>query len=151
MHSFPHNSRNDRLISYSRGARLSLKHEHYVSACAGIDDLHDDPEEVCIDEGDMLADYVSMTRRIHDGAFSPQLLHGTVFELGAVHYLNRDSLTCVGSFQALRSPNYTEVSHSNNNFESVAGWPCWPVLIRHYAIASVLCCQPSPFCLHHSL
>ena len=151
MHCFPHNCRNDRLISDSLGTRLRLQHVHYVSACTGIDDLHDDPEEVRIDESDMLADNVSVTRRIHNGAFSSQFLHRTVFKLRAVDYLNRDSLTCVGSFQALRTPNDTEVSHSDDDFESVAGWPRRPVLIRHYAIASVLCCQLGSVGLHHSL
>ena len=151
MQRFPYNSCNYRLISYSPGTRLRLQHVHYVSACTGIDDLHDDPEEVCIDESDMLADNVSVTRRIHDGAFPSQLLHRTVFKLGAIDNLDRDSLTCVGSFQALRTPNDTEVSHSNDDFESVAGWPCRPVLIRHYTIASVLCCQPGSFCLYHLL
>ena len=75
MHRFPHNGRNDRLISDSPGTRLRLQHVHYVSARTSIDDLHDDPEEVRIDESDMLADNVSVTRRIHDGTLSSQLPH----------------------------------------------------------------------------
>ena len=75
MHRFSNYSSNDGLVSYSPRTSLSLQHVHYIGTSASIHDLHDDPKEVRVDKGDMLAYNVPVTRRIHDGTFTSQLLH----------------------------------------------------------------------------
>ena len=141
MHRLTDYCRYNRFISDPVDLCLLPQHIHYICASTSVYDLHDDPQEVCINEGHMLTDYISMSTCVHDCTFSPELLHRRVLKLGTINYLDRDCLASMGSLEALCSPNDSEVTHAYDNLQSIARWSHWPAMVWHDTIASMLSCQ----------
>ena len=54
VHRFHQNRGDDRLVADATRACLGLHVRHDVCACTGINNLHDDPKKVGVDEGHVL-------------------------------------------------------------------------------------------------